>query len=311
MMSYDCVIYHNPCSDGTASAWVVKYFNPEVELIPCFAGKSPKNETSFFTDKNVVFVDIYPPNDYLIKLAKVAKYIIILDHHESNYRKFFQIEDSMLLKNVQIHFDNSRSGCMIAWDYFSKTKQSQRPWFINYIGDRDLWTWKLENSKEINNALYEDNHLTTDGLNKLYDSIQNSPETDLLKTFATRGAEITEFKNKLIDTTIKYYAMPCLYKKDGKTYEVWMYTGRVDISSEVGNKLMSINICDQIKPDFTVYWRYDSVSKQYWLSMRSTENGVDVSKICEKYGGGGHRNASGCSLSGDLILEEIFVPQHI
>ena len=294
-MIYDSIIYHSPCSDGLASAWIIKYYiSLEAELIQCYAGKAPKYDVTYFANKNVIFVDIYPPNDYLIELSKVAKYICILDHHETNYTNYFSIEKE-LGQNVEVHFDNTRSGCMITWDHFCQGKE--RPWFINYIGDRDLWTWKLENSVEINNALYTDDHITFEGLPKLL--------TKNIDEFIERGKYLTEHKNKLIDANIKNYTVASSY--DG--YYIYVYTGRVDISSDVGNKLMTIPI-DKINklPDFTVYWRYDAVSKKYWLSLRSNDNSTDVSKICQKYGGGGHRNASGCSISGDIILEELFVP---
>ena len=41
--------------------------------------------------------------------------------------------------------------------------------------------------------------------------------------------------------------------------------------------------------------------KRYRVSMRSSTN-FDVSKICERYGGGGHERAAGCTLICDSIL---------
>ena len=42
----------------------------------------------------------------------------------------------------------------------------------------------------------------------------------------------------------------------------------------------------------------DVGTKRNW-SLRSTDEGVDVSKIAEKLGGGGHRNAAGFSITLD------------
>ena len=78
--------------------------------------------------------------------------------------------------------------------------------------------------------------------------------------------------------------------------------------SEIGNKLMEKEISNGIMPDFTVYWNYDGVKKQYCISMRSNNTKIDVNEICKKYGGGGHRNAAGCSIPGTNILEDIFIP---
>ena len=43
--------------------------------------------------------------------------------------------------------------------------------------------------------------------------------------------------------------------------------------------------------------------KRYKISMRS-KGIVDVSLICSLFGGGGHKNASGCTIDGDLIEVE-------
>jgi hypothetical protein len=42
--------------------------------------------------------------------------------------------------------------------------------------------------------------------------------------------------------------------------------------------------------------------------MRSDNTKQDVSVICKELGGGGHRNASGCTLKGNITLRDIFIP---
>ena len=45
------------------------------------------------------------------------------------------------------------------------------------------------------------------------------------------------------------------------------------------------------------------------MSLRSRGN-IDVSEIAEKFGGGGHHNASGCLVEGDyLTVREIVLQQ--
>jgi phosphoesterase RecJ-like protein len=43
--------------------------------------------------------------------------------------------------------------------------------------------------------------------------------------------------------------------------------------------------------------------KRYKISMRS-KGTVDVALICSRFGGGGHKNAAGCTIDGDLIEVE-------
>lgn len=49
------------------------------------------------------------------------------------------------------HFDNNRSGALLAWDHFFP--DSPPPQTLLYIQDRDLWKWELPHSKQISNAL--------------------------------------------------------------------------------------------------------------------------------------------------------------
>ena len=44
---------------------------------------------------------------------------------------------------------------------------------------------------------------------------------------------------------------------------------------------------------------YEITEGQFKVSMRSNEK-VDVRKIAEKFGGGGHVRAAGCSMSGNV-----------
>jgi oligoribonuclease NrnB/cAMP/cGMP phosphodiesterase (DHH superfamily) len=292
-LKYDIIIYHNPCSDGVAAAWVVKHFIPTAELIPCFAGKTPSNDIQYFYGKKIIFVDICPNKEYLMELKNLAEYITILDHHITAYKNLENISE----ENINYVFNNNLSGCMIAWNYFSN---EEMPWFLSYIGDRDLWKWELPYSKEINTVLFEDDHTNFKGLTKLFDT---PFDDNLYKSFAERGKILVEFKDKLIKTAMKS-AIHSKYKNK----KIWLYTCPPDILSEVGNALMDKNFKDNQKPDFAVCWRYNVMTHEYYISMRSNAISTDVSEICKELGGGGHRNAAGCTLSGNTILRNFFIP---
>jgi oligoribonuclease NrnB/cAMP/cGMP phosphodiesterase (DHH superfamily) len=298
---YDSIIYHNPCSDGIASAWVVKHFIPTAELIPCLAGRSPQNDITHFQGKKIIFVDLCPSKEYLENLADIADHITILDHHITAYKSLENVSHP----NVNYIFDNNQSGCMITWNYFSS---EPIPWFLAYIGDRDLWKWELTCSKEINTTLYDDEHTNFKGLSKLFDMNQNSSltnfyNTDTYYSFVSRGKILYEIKDKQIKTCMKT-AIHCNFDN----YNIWLFTSPPDILSEVGNSLMVKNMKNGSKPHFTVCWRYNVQTHEYYISMRSSSSSIDISEICKKFGGGGHRNAAGCTLPGSTILREIFIP---
>jgi nanoRNase/pAp phosphatase (c-di-AMP/oligoRNAs hydrolase) len=64
-----------------------------------------------------------------------------------------------------------------------------------------------------------------------------------------------------------------------------------DLVSDCGNKLSTKYNCD-----FDILWRYDHEYEKYNLSFRSNDK-VYVSVICKKFGGGGHKNAAGCTIN--------------
>ena len=69
--------------------------------------------------------------------------------------------------------------------------------------------------------------------------------------------------------------------------------------SEMGSHLSADN-------SFAAVYYFDG--KEYRFSLRSSNDGVDVSKVAGLFGGGGHRNASGFSVSSLDELENKLLP---
>jgi oligoribonuclease NrnB/cAMP/cGMP phosphodiesterase (DHH superfamily) len=294
---FDCVVYHSPCPDGTCAAWIVKKFhddfNKEIELFPCRAGCVPDKEIEYFMDKTIVFVDICPNVSYLEKLSTIAKYIQIIDHHKSSQENISEIK---LQKNVSCVFDMEFSGCQLTWKYFYS---NDALWFVDYIGDRDIWKFALPNTNEYFSGIIEENLMNLEGFQKLYDNLENE---EFKLNILNVGKKALEFREKCIQNVLKYNKMQCTYKE----YNIWLYSATKDLTSDVGNRLMKYKFKDESLPDFTVGWIYDVENDEFWISMRSTDEKQDVSKICKELGGGGHRNASGCTVKGKL--KDLFIP---
>ncbi len=304
--NFDIIVYHEYCSDGITSAWIVKNNenNNNSFLIPCKAGTNPRFNLNEIIKKNIIFVDICPSVEYLLTLCNIANNVVILDHHISAYRNIEEIENKP--HNLFTVFDMNRSGCMITWDYFHDN--SVRPWYVNYVGDRDLWKWELPDSKDINTALFEDKHISFNGLSNLA-ILTYEDENSIINSIKERGIQINKFRNQIIEKETKK-AIHCTFIFDETLYNIWLYNGPEDLRSDIGNALMQINFKNGLKPDFAVNWRYDVKTHEFWLSMRGEEWSPDLSIICKKYNGGGHPKASGCSMSGNIELRSVFVPMN-
>ena len=282
--NFDIIVYHSGCSDGTGSLWSANHYKPIETKIPCEAGKNPDSDVDA-KDKNIIFVDLFPTLEYILETSKIAKNIVILDHHKSAldlYEKNKVVLDD--IKNVKIILDMNRSGCMMTWDYFFE--REKRPFFIDYIGDRDLWTWKLYKSKEINAALFHLKYLDTYNLSKLTRLLGGAEFK--IKKLEKEGELILRIQNQDIYNAVRD-ADESKFTYEDKVYRVWL-VGNFNLSlrSEVGNKLVTKNFEDGTKPDFAAIYKYDFEENVWWISVRGNEHSPDLSKICTSLGGGGH-----------------------
>lgn len=285
---FDAIIYHGPCSDGTGGLWCACHYKPIKKRYACKAGCDP---TGDYSGMNVIFIDICPKIDYLLNLVTKAKNVVILDHHKSSHQMI--TDNSELLQsipNLTIEFDMERSGCQMAWDYFFDTP---RPFFIDYIGDRDLWTWKLPMSKEINTALFD--YIDSYDLSKLTKLLDDSEnKIEILKLLGKTSISIN---NRQIDIGVNN-AVEVKMEFDNKMYRLWL-GGNINpiLRSDLGNALCSKPFADGTLPDFSGCWQYDPKTNEWWISLRGINSrSPDLSVIATSFGGGGHSMASGITI---------------
>lgn len=290
---FDAIIYHGPCSDGTGGLWCASHYKPIKTRFACKAGSNP---TGDYTDMNVIFVDICPKINYLLELVKVASYVVILDHHKSSQQMIQDNKEALdLIPNLLIEFDMERSGCQMAWDYFFESQS--RPFFIDYMGDRDLWTWKLPDSKEVNTALFDLGYIDSYNLNKMTELMEDS-ETKL-KELKSIGALIELSNKRQIDIAISNAIEATMKSANGdKSYRIWL-AGNINpcLRSELGNGLCLKQFKDGVMPDFSACWQYDTKSNEWWISLRGVPSrSPDLSVLASCFGGGGHPMASGITI---------------
>ena len=135
----DIIYSHNACPDGFVAAMIAKRRYPEAEVIFLDHGADHTENLKKTAGKDVLMLDFSlrtrEEND---ALAMITKSFRILDHHKT--------AEAVLASAPYAVFDMKRSGAGLAWDYLFGGK---RPWVVDFVEDRDLWNWKLPNSKEI------------------------------------------------------------------------------------------------------------------------------------------------------------------
>jgi oligoribonuclease NrnB/cAMP/cGMP phosphodiesterase (DHH superfamily) len=266
------IYFHYPCQDGLASAWVATKSLKDYNLVFHKHGNTYNTD---YSNKTIYFLDMAPPVDVYNKL-KENNTVYILDHHISNQKDYQEIKDENVI------FDMNKSGVGITWTFFNKTEM---PTFLKMIQGKDLWNFSIPNTKEFCEALQYCCSMieTVDDQLKLLDEIYDN---NLVDKYVASGTVMLKQKNIKVKRLVDKYINK-IYDYEG--HKVCMVNCDSEIASELGNALSSRPECD-----FAILWRYDHIEEKYLLSFRS-DNKVDISLICKKFNGGGHKNAAGCS----------------
>lgn len=291
------VIYHDNCMDGFASAWAFhvlkeKNYPDGVEYIPANYNQFPPASMNFI-NKDVFIVDFSYPREDILYINSNANSTTVLDHHKTAKEALENWEDKP--ENVTIVFDMSRSGAGITWDYFYESNygptygNTLRPLLIDYVEDRDLWKFKLAQSKEVNAVI-----AITPKDFKAYNNLSSHMNMDIHKV--TEIGEYLNIQHQQICESIVKDARPiviqCAPGEEG--YHGLACNCTPEFRSEVGDLLY------QKSGTFGATYHSLASGAVKW-SVRSSGN-YDVEKICKAFGGGGHKNASAFIV--DLNLEK-------
>jgi oligoribonuclease NrnB/cAMP/cGMP phosphodiesterase (DHH superfamily) len=288
-------IWHGNCQDGFGAAWAVRRaLGDDVEFHPGVYQDDPPDVTG----RDVVIVDFSYKRHVLAAMASSARLLVVLDHHKSAAEDLAGFPDlppetAIWATACQytgfpfVQFDMDRSGAGMAWDYFHANES--RPALINHIEDRDLWRFKLPYTRMISAALFSHPYDFD-----LWDSFMLKDEA--MKTLIVEGGAIERKHHQDIDNllpvvqremTIGGLRMPvaCL---------------PLTLTSDAGHKMAV-----QAKGVAACYW---DTPEGRVFSLRSTDEGPDVSAIAKGYGGGGHAHASGFRMplgwEGDLAVNQ-------
>lgn len=293
------IIYHKNCMDGLASAFIAKTtLEDREDKVECVAlqygeesilfGRNEKQQLNkpLSKDDTVYFVDFSLKRDLMIELSSMVKEIIVLDHHKTAEENLKGLEEE--LENITIIFDMNKSGATLCYEYFFDSGLTKKEVF-DYIADRDLWKWQLPQSKEINEYLrfiIKPNDL--ESFKNMYASFHEN-------WFSENGSLLLSQINKQVASKVKKV-------QDIKILDIdFKIINATENISELGNK-----ICEEYNTPAIIY--FITEDNKVVLSFRSLDTLADVSIVAAALGGGGHRNACGCTLSFNTFMEILNEP---
>lgn len=278
------VIYHDSCQDGFCAAWLFHLAFPKAEFFAAQHGKPPPDVAG----RMVFILDFSYKRDILQRMAGIAKSITVLDHHQTAAEDLTGLPEAIWppLPGLSATFDMKKSGAMLAWLYIKKfalapnfrpclSPDGGEPWLVELVQSRDLWKWDVPNAKVLD-ACLSSLPMTFDEWDYLGTRPFGGSGYDVM---VVEGKAILRSQEKIINDLVKKawvtriagHLVPCLN------------TGL--FISEVAGRL------SEGEPFAATY--FDRADGERIYSLRSREGGLDVSKIAQIFGGGGHKHAAG------------------
>lgn len=260
------ILYHAKCRDGFGSAYAAwKKFGDEATYIPVHDRDHPPE---VFKNKDIYIIDFSYPKEVLEEMMKNNKTVVVIDHHIS--------AKETLTAFPQNIFDNNHSGAVLAWQYFHP--QTPVPTLLNYIEDHDLWKFSLPDHRAYMSAL-DEYPVEFPVWDKLIEDLKDEV---FLTNYLTKGKMLAKFSDDLVEKILEFKE-----RISFAGHEVWAINASRIYRSILGVKLAELNEKNDQIALGVVYYHYNNAVH---ISLRS-KGDVDVSKIAQSYGGGGHKNA--------------------
>lgn len=260
------VIYHGNCPDGFGGAWAAWLkFRNKAEYI---GATDRANPPIGLTGKKVYFIDWVYPEDMTAKVMREAEEVIVIDHHATS-----EAAARMVPEHV---FDTAHSAAVLAWQYFHPKKAV--PKLLKHIEDYDLWKYELRDTKILNA------YITSSPFEfKLWNKIAKDLEKNTTrKPYLMKGESILQFRDRQIADI-------------ADNAELVEFFGHqvLAVNSPVFQDQLG-NILAERMPPFSIVWRVNRGKLR--VSLRSID-GFNISGFAQRFGGGGHPQASGFTLS--------------
>lgn len=286
------VIYHGNCADGFSAAWCFwRKYKDGADYVAGVYQQPPPDVTG----RDVYLVDFSYKRDVVRRMLESAATVTLIDHHKTALEDLQPLKEEMVVTNGGCishtavaggdnfgwYCDLERSGATLAWDFLFHNEP--RPLLLGHIEDRDLWRFKLPGTREIQASVFSHEYTF-----EMWDKLMSANQAELLQMTAA-GAAIERKHHKDVAELVKV----CRRRMVIGGHAVWVASLPYTLTSDAGH-LMAKG-----EPFAACYW--DTADGRVF-SLRSQDDGLDVSEIAKQYGGGGHAKAAGFKVPRDHEL---------
>lgn len=263
-------IYHNDF-DGRFSAFLVNEYANKINAKISFMCYNYEGFKTFktFENKHVFLVDLTLKPQEMKKLCSVAKKVTWIDHHTNSIDKAKEFSHLDGLRS-----DTKPSGCLLTYFYlkpYLDNKIQEKVYAL--ISDFDSWQWEMDETKDFVSGL--DFFNTVDIIGSDMTNIVYGRTT--IKEICNKGKVINKYKDNFAHELCEAIGFEIKFEN----YKTFVINAFRSSSLMFGSKMKEYDLC----------MSFNFNGKEFSYSLYS-EN-VDCSKIASKYGGGGHKGASG------------------
>lgn len=263
-------VLHHDDHDGFGAAWAAwKKLGNKAEYFP--VQYSEKNlPPSNLKNKDIYLLDFCYDAASMRKLLKNNKKLVVIDHHIT--RK----DESKI--SIERLFRINNSGAVLSWRFFHP--MAKIPKLLLFVEDIDLWKMKVYKSGAIMAAvdLYPMSF-------RSWDKMALEMETSSgRKKYARQGETVLDYNRKMADKLIHLQATPVVFENKKS-----LAVNSPVLESEIGNSLVKMGA------EVGIVWNIKNGGRLK-VSLRSNPHKIDVSKLAERFGGGGHKSAAGFTI---------------
>ena len=300
------ILYHANCADGFSAYWVTQKALTLQGLphspIPGKYGTNPDFSELKHGD-TLWIVDFSIQPELIQELLANGVAVIWIDHHVSAYNMYKEAgmldisdspDDEHVYEFTNYSYNVEKSGATLCWEYFQQTfgrHAIYKPLLLDYIEDRDLWRFKLAGSREISQEIFSWEYTIEN-----WDRLMSASGNALMRMHAS-GAGIVRKHEKDIAELLQASKHPYFVDE----FAIWACNLPYTMASDACHKMCKMPLPSGVLPEFTM--AYQLQGDKVICSFRSLKDGQDVSKIAQRFGGGGHKNAAGCSIPLDEWME--------
>jgi oligoribonuclease NrnB/cAMP/cGMP phosphodiesterase (DHH superfamily) len=250
-----------------------------------------KTELSLNKGDEVLFTDFCPNPEDLWGLYENGIKFAVLDHHitaVNNLDKYWEKEPQKAnIVRSMCKFDMNKCGATLTWDFFNQLPGAiPRPQILEFIEIADLWKWeKNPDSVYINQYVR-----SVTKIGSWHDMAVLLDGFDYAK--ALEAGKL--LRSRLMDDVENIVDNSSVCTMFGMNVRV-VNSGHGASISEVGNELA------RLSPD-GVGLVYNILGNRIKISTRGLPGTTRARELAEKFGGGGHNEASGAYVKMDEFL---------